>query len=480
MLTVMGTSLWHNLSTWVQILLALGGIILVHEIGHFMFAKWTGIHVDEFAVGLGPTVAKWERNGTLYRVAPLLFMGYVRIRGLEGEENAEVLPGGFYSRPHYQRILVMIGGALVNLVTAALLFGLVYTAWGVLDENVDTTLATVQPGSAAEAAGLVADCRIIALDGQTLAKPEAIEKAVKASGGREMTFRVVYPDGTQRDQTITPRRDDGTGRYLIGVVFRTDFGFERKIGRVTPGGPAAAAGLRRGDEILTLGGRRVTHPTQIVEALTTVPTALEKADARSTKLPPVGLTVERGGEVIEMQVTPKAKKSERIKPTAPGEKAAPAAERPLESYLVADPGFQLQRRMKRLGLATALWTGITRTEQIVVDVTQNVIQLFRGVGLKQVGGPVMIVKSLSDAASVGLYDLLTWAASLSIMIGVFNLLPLPALDGGRVVFILIDWVASALPSRRQVDRRLEGTIHAVGLMLLLALMVVITFRDLTR
>jgi len=480
MLTVMGTSFWHGLSTWVQILLALGGIILVHEIGHFLFAKWTGIHVDEFAVGVGPTVAKWERGGTLYRVAPLLFMGYVRIRGLEGEENADVLPGGFYSRPHYQRILVMIGGALLNLVTAALLFGLVYTAWGVLDENVDTTLATVQPGSAAEAAGIVENSRITALDGQPTSKPEMIEQAVRASGGKAMTFRVIGPDGVQREHTITPRHDPGTDRYLIGVVFRSDFGFDRRVGKVAPGGAAELAGLKRGDEILTVAGRRVTHPMQVIDALTTVPEALEKGDARSTRLEPVNLTIDRGGEVHELHLTPTPKKSERIKPPTPGEKAEPASSRPLESYLVADPGFQLQRRMKRLGLGEAMLTGVTRTWQIVVDVTRNVVMLFRGVGLKQVGGPVMIVKSLSDAASVGMYDLLTWAASLSIMIGVFNLLPLPALDGGRVVFILIDWVASVLPSRRQIDRRLEGMIHAVGLMLLLALMVVITFRDLTR
>lgn len=477
----------------VEILLALGGIILVHELGHFLLAKWTGVGVDEFAVGVGPAIAKWERGGTRYRLAPLLVMGYVKIRGMEGEElisgpvegtedgkAPDELDGGFYSVPYWQRVVVLAGGAIFNLIAAVLIFSLVYGTVGVLDERTDTTLGEVVSASAAEQAGLVAGDRIVAIDGQPVSRAEEVQAAVKASAGAPLELTVHRAAAGDETRTLQPIWEPAANAWRIGVTFRSDGGNDLTIGRINRGGPAHRAGLRRGDRLLRVGDRAVTHPAQVIDALTTVPPELEHGRVRDTVLPPVPVTVERGQEVVQVNLQPKPRRDTRLAPVPAGEEAPPISERDLESYLVGDPGFQLERRMLRLSPLEALREGLAQTADVSAQVLVGTMNLFRGRGLKQVGGPVMIVRSLSDAASLGLYDLLLWAAMLSIMIGLFNLLPIPALDGGRIVFVLLEWVMVGLLRMRAISRHTEGMIHAVGLLLLLLLIVVISIRDVLR
>lgn len=472
-------SLLHTLWTWVQIVLALGGIILVHEFGHFIVAKRCGMQVDEFAIGIGPRIASWERDETHYSVGLLLLLGYVRVRGLEGEESPESLAGGFYSRSRGERLAFLVGGAAANLVCACLLFCLLYTVWGKLDVHHDTTIAAIAPGSAAQAVGVEPGWRIASIDGQAVQTYEQVEKLVRTSGGKPIDL-VVTKGAAVRTFRPTPRRKTPHGRFLIGVVFRDDGGNLPLVGRVIPGGPAAEAGLLPGDELTQVDGRPVTHPDEILDALAKVPPALEHKDPKSVRLAPVTLGLVRNGQPLNLVVQPRAQWAKRLKPAAPGEVVDPDADRPVESYLVGSASLVLQRRFVHLGPVTALRTGFESSWTIVTEVITNLIELLGGHGLNRVGGPIVIVKQLGDAASAGLYDLLLWAANLSIMIGVFNLLPLPALDGGRVVFVIVDWCYSLAFSRRELDRRFESWIHAIGLLMLLLLMALVSYRDITR
>lgn len=466
--------LWLRVLRMVEIIAVLGGIILVHEFGHYIVGKWSGMAVDEFAIGVGPTIREWQRGGTKYRLCWFLFMGYVRIRGLEGESDADVAEGSFYSRPHGQRMLAILAGSAMNVLTAALLFCLLYGIWGVPDVRSDNTISQVVPNSAAAAAGLEPGWRIISVDGRPTPLPEPIEQAVRASRGRPLRF-VLEREGVRREVTITPRYHPEDRRYLVGVAFRNDGACTNVIDRVDPGGPAGRAGLERGDRIIGVDGRRVDHPIEILDKLSYVPPALEHAEPYEVGLKPLRVEFLRNGVRLETTVEPEARKRQRLKPSVDG-RAVKLEDAEVESYLEGDVGLTLERRYKHLGVVGALARGLDHSRRIVGDILEQLGLLARGRHLDQVGGPVAILKVLSDAAFVGLYDLIEMAGTLSIMIGFFNLLPLPALDGGRAVFIALEW----LRGRPVIGRVRESQVHTVGLLLLLGLMVLISIRDLRR
>jgi regulator of sigma E protease len=462
------------LFNWAEIAFTLGGIILIHEFGHFIVAKWAGMEVDEFAIGIGPAIARWERGGTHYRLAPLLIMGYVKIRGLEGESDSDVMPGSFYSRPHGARLAVMVGGAMLNLITAALMFCVLYGVWGEVD--IPAVIDKISPGTAAEQAGLQPGWRIASIDGRPTPTHSEVETAVRRSDGHTLSVALVDAGGETRTVAVTPRQDPALHRWLMGVVFRDDGGYTTTVGAVTGGGPAARAGLKRGDRIVSVDGKSVTQPDDVLDALANLPPELAGAATNGVQLPPLALVVERGGQTLSLTLTPQPRREVREKPPAPGEVVDPNADRPVESYLIGDGGFQLERRFHRLGLGAAIKTGFQSAWHMIEGVLDQLLTLLHGKGFGQVGGPVMIVRTLAVAADSGFYELLIWAARLSVMIGMMNLVPLPALDGGRVLFILIDWLCIRI-GWRELDRRVEAWVHATGLLVLLVLMVCVSFRD---
>lgn len=472
--------LWVKLFRAVQIACVLGGIILIHEFGHYLAARLSKMTVDEFAIGIGPTLYKWRRGDTLYRIAPFLFMGYVRIRGLEGEAQAEELPGSFYTRPIPQRLAALLAGAGMNIVCAALIFCAVYGFWGV-PERPGTTISKVEPGSAAAVAGLLPGWRIAAVEGQVTAEPKDVRELVRKSAGRPLRM-TLEREAERREAVVSPRRPRGAQDYVIGVTFWDDGGYRNVVDRVEPGGPAHRAGLRRGDVIATVNQVPVTNALDLLQAFAAVPKADELKDPGAVTLPPVVLTVARATGQETVVVRPRPKREQRREETPPGQGEGSE----IESFLVGDAGIGLQRRFDRLGAAAAVREGFRRSYEVLANVIGQLGILFRGQRLEEVGGPVMIVKFLSEAAFLGAYDLLNWAGLLSIMIGVFNLLPLPALDGGRVLFVLLDplahWVLKVVgvAEPQQTSRRVETLIHAVGLLMLLALMVLVSLRDLTR
>lgn len=526
-----------------EIAMVLGGIILIHELGHYLVGKWSRMRVEEFAIGIGPTIKSWERGGTLYRLCPFLFMGYVRICGLEGEQDADVIEGSFYTRPHSQRLAVIMAGSVTNVICAALLFCVLYGFWGVPDIRSDTTLAQIMANSAASEAGVQPGWRITAVDGHDTPQPEMVEQRVRSSNGKPVVLtleREAYgradqfqaaltiatdapaltaveagsiaarqalrpgdlllavgdrevTDGARveaelaaaghrqlklaarREVTLKPRWSAKKERYLVGVVFRDDNANQNVIQRVEPGGAADQAGLEPGDAIVAVDGRPTTHPMVILQALTEVAPDLELSAPEQVSLRPREVTVERGGQDLTVTLIPQARRQQREQAPVAGQVAADQ-DLPLENYLVGNPGLTLEPRFKHLGLVGSIGYGLQRSQRIVEMVLEGLGLLARGRKLDQVGGPVAILRLLSDAAVLGPYDLFEMAGTLSIMIGVFNLLPLPALDGGRVVFILLEW----LFRRPMLSRAKESMVHSVGLLVLLGLIVLVSIRDVQR
>lgn len=460
----------------VQIALVLGGIILVHEFGHFIAAKWSKMTVDEFAVGVGPTLKTWRRGGTLYRLCPFLFMGYVRIRGLEGEEHPDQLEGSFYSRPIPHRLFALLAGAGMNVVFAVVLFIALYGIWGV---PYRPPINEVRPGSPAAQAGVEPGWVVVSVDGRDVRDAGDITRLVLDSEGRPLTLSMVR--GSQaRQVVVVPELSGKEKLYRIGLTFRYDSDYNRTIARVDRGGPAYRAGLRAGDTFVAVAGKPIEHPFDILEAFARVPEADELKKPGEVTLAPVPVTVARDRRELSFTVRPEPKREQRETPTTNG---APAR---IESYLIGDAGLVLDRAYERIAPAAAVTEGFRRSIGVLDEVFRGLGELIGQRRFDQVGGPVQIIKLLSQAAFMGWHDLLDWAGVLSILIGVFNLLPLPALDGGRVLFVVIEPLARGVlkligvKEPRETSRRLESWIHALGLVVLLLLMVVVSVRDVGR
>ncbi len=470
--------LWVKLLRGLQIAMVLGSIILVHELGHFLAARWSKMTVEEFSVGIGPTLYRWRRGGTLYRVCLFFFMGYVRVRGMEGEAHADALDGSFFTRPFYQRQAVLLSGALMNIALAVVIFCAVFGTWGV-PERPDTTVVKLGAGSAAEQAGLQPGERIAAVDGHPTADPDQVKKFVRSSGGRALRLTLEH-GAERRDLDVTPRREKPDKPWMLGVQFGEEGGFVPVVDRVDPGKPAYLAGIQPGDRIVDIAGKPVLSAGDALQTFAVVPRADELKSPSAVVLPTLAVTVERQGARQTLSVMPVPRRDMRTKEGATGEDAQ------VETYLVGDVGLSFQRRFHRLGLAASVREGITRSRDILTGVLASLRTLLRGKQLDGVGGPVAIVKLLSEAAFLGAYELLNWAGMISIMIGVFNLLPLPGLDGGRVLFQIAAPVSRYALQRFGVSdpvessRRIEAYIHALGLALLLALMALISVRDVGR
>ena len=333
-------------------ILAFGMLVIVHEFGHFITAKRGGVQVNEFWIGMGPTLLKKEHNGTLYCLKLLPFGGACVMEG-EDEDSESEHAFGKASLP--RRMLIVAAGALMNFLVGFLIVLAVIQPNGPNGGYIVSTIDSVDPASTAAAAGgLQAGDEILEVDGYNILLRSDFEMAL--SRGMDTTYEVVV------------RRD----------------------------------------------GEKVTLPAVVLEA------TIEGEDGRKM----IGLTFTEQPDSIGMHVNMAVRTS--------------------------------------LNYARLVWVSLG--------------MLVSGqVGVDQLSGPVGVASVMATTASYSISAFLQLVAFISINLGVMNLLPLPALDGGRLVFLIIEGIR-----RKPVPAKYEGYIHAAGLMLLLALMVYVTGQDIVR
>ncbi len=355
-------------------------IIVFHEFGHFIVAKLSGMPVHEFSLGFGrPVLLSFERGETRYCVRPIPIGGFVRIAGMEPDED---VPNGFDKKPIWSRLGVIASGSGMNFVLAVLLF------------------------------------------------------------------------------------------WIIGMVFGKIVGDSTRLASVLPGTPAAAAGLVPGDTLV------YAEPAPVIEAGPAVSPAAAPRKKMSTQQlrsvigsrpdVPVRIVILRHGKYIAFRMSPR---SER------------------EVTYERQPGGKLQVVMETIGRIGVVFASITTpmgfwesVESGFVSVYVTTAVLIKGlVGMiigklpADVGGPVGVADLMANAARHGWRQFLFWSALISINVGVINLLPVPALDGSRLVFIAIAGIR-----RRPIDKRKEAIVHLVGFALLLLLLVLVTLKDIVR
>lgn len=328
----------------------IGALVFFHELGHFLAAKAADMYVQEFALGMGPALISVQRGETKYSLRLLPIGGFLRVAGEEATAVGAAIPQArrYDKKSVWQRMLFVAGGSFMNFLLAVLIFAVIFMAVGVPSRA--PVLGTVNEGWPAQQAGMQPGDRILTIGDVSISTWAGIQQAIAGSGGQPLA--VVFRRGEQeRTAVVTPRRDEATGRFLVGVAPQN----------------------------------------------------------------------------------------------------------------------------QRFGPLSALWLGARETATLTAQIVSVIGRMLTGRMPAEGAGPIGIMVMVGEVARTGIANLLSFVAIISIQLGLFNLLPIPALDGSKLIFLTLERLRG-----RPVDPEKENMIHLIGFVLLMALIVLVTFGDLRR
>lgn len=438
-----------TISTLLSILLIIaffGVMIFVHELGHFITARLCHVRVLEFAIGMGPKILSRtsKKSGTVYSLRLFPIGGFCSMLGEDRDDSVESDPSAFCNRPRWQRFLVLVSGAGMNLLVAFLAMCTVLCINGSYVSN--TVKGFYIPSYAG---GLQIDDVITYVNDTPVETEEELHAAIKDLKTNLAAF-TVERDGEEilLPAVGLPQYREGNEFYrMADFVVSGQAGEETRV--VDYHSPSAYAGLRSGDVITHVNGKKVGMYTDISWEI------LLAADT------PCSVTVNRADEEGNFQ-------SVTIENVV----------FPVESVsgvVVGTTDFALEAKPNE-GFFNTLKNAFNECVSNSKLVYRSLIQLIAGrFGTAGVSGPIGVAGTISEVASLGFLPLLQLFVIININLGIFNLLPLPALDGGRLLFVVLEMIR-----RKPVNPKYEATIHAVGMILLLALSVFIAAMDISR
>jgi regulator of sigma E protease len=450
--------------TIVVSVLALGILIFIHELGHFLVAKAVGVGVERFSLGFGPRLWSIRRGETEYCISVVPLGGYVKMVGEEAHGEDTIHPRAdaaretrgdprksFMLKPLWARALIVFAGPGMNFVLAAAIFTGIFLVVGV--PVVTPRVGRVLADSPAAQAGLQPGDLVAAVNGRAIRHWSQLEEAVAGAEGARLTLTIVR-DGARQEVAVTPRRmpartpfGEPTEVWSLGTTVYQ----EPVVGEVKPGMPAAEAGLRPRDRILALDGRPIRTWDEMAEVI----------GKRAGE--PIALTVERDGQRLELTVTPRGV-TER---DALGNETRVAR---------IGIGQSVPQTYERLGPVSAVGWGLKRTADVTVLTLVSFWKLVTGIiPASNIGGPLQIGMAAGQAAQEGLVPYAFLVAIISINLAILNLLPVPMLDGGHLLFFAIEGVMG-----RALSVRKREIAQQIGLALLLLLMVFAIGNDILR
>lgn len=410
--------------TIIKFIVLISFLVVIHEGGHFLTAKAFGMKVNEFAVGFGPKIWGKQKGETLYSIRWIPLGGYC---ALEGEDDASDDPRAFGNKSVWARFWVVIMGATVNIVFALVVFFIMFMSVGQYQSTVVDYFAE---GSAGERAGILVGDEIYKINGKRMRTVSAISEFLRVNKDDEITV-TVKREGEKLDFSFTPNVVE-TG--YVGLEFSNN---TTEISDVSVDSPAEAAGLKKKDKVLKINGSEIADATEFSSVI-----------SNSANVP-VEIVYLRDNTESSVTVTP-------VCPDL------------LKNYEI---GFFGRVQDDIPGLIAKSWY---QTLDQVTSMLHQVVEIFTGqINLKYLSGPVGIAKVVGQA-NTG-YGFLYLLVFISLNLGIVNLLPIPPLDGGKLVFILIEGI-----SRKKPNPKIEMYLQLAGMCLLLALMVFVTFNDITR
>lgn len=444
----------------LAVVFVLGVAINIHEFGHFIVAKMFGMRVEAYSFfGLGPRVWGFKRGHTDYRISAIPLGAYVKLYGDEatgalegGESEGEKVPDSelYELRPRWQKFLVMLGGPFMNIMLAlAIPFGaaMIYG----IPSMPAPIVGVVKAGGAADAAGIKIGDRISSFNGIENPTWEGIKDESLISPDKNLPL-VVDRGGHQVPLTVKPTKlvVDGNGIGEIG--FLPDVGVEPvEVGTISPESPAATSGLQKGDRVLAFNGQTVRNSQEL------------SSQIKENKDSPATMTIERNGQRQEIQTAAKAGE-DGVYRIGIGFAAANITTR-VPVSLGGAGSFALESNLRILRLTGKVFGQLFAGERSVRDA-----------GL---AGPVGIVQIISKVVTeLGFAGLFGILAVISLNLGVFNLLPIPLLDGGQIMVLGIEKILSWF--NMTLSLAIKEKIQLAGLGIILLLMVFTLFLDISR
>jgi len=424
----------------------LGFMILIHEFGHFAVAKLLGVRVEQFAIGFGKRLIGFRRGDTEYRINILPLGGYVKMSGENPMDERTGDPAEFMSHSRFHRFLIAIAGPTMNILLAIFLLTTVYMVHYEYPVFLDkpAVIQGVKHDSAAAQAGLQPGDRIVKVDNIENPTWEQLQPRVWLSAHQPLT--VTVQRGTQVfqktivPQAVTTSEVGSAGWYPEEPVV---------VGRVETDTPAAKAGIKEGDRIVALDGQNLPSIESMIERL------------QETKDKPVDLTVIRGAETLSFNLKPALSKTEDPKE---------------QRYRL---GFlnKSETKVTTLPFAQALSLSLEQNKKYSLLILELAKKLVQGkVSPRMVSGPIGIAQDAGYAAQQkGWTPLMGLTAAISLNLGIFNLLPIPILDGGVILFLLIEGLM-----RRDISINIKERVYQAAFVFLVLFAVMVIYNDLMK
>jgi len=428
------------LTSLVAVVAVLGFMILIHEFGHYAVAKWLGVRVEQFAIGFGKRLIGFRRGETDYRINAIPLGGYVKMSGENPMDERSDDPREFMNHSRWHRFLIAIAGPTMNILLAIVLLTTVYMVHyeypAVYDEP--TVIGWVLKDSAAAKSGLQIGDRITRIEDIQNPTWEQVDLKEALNPGQDLNVQIER-DGNVLSKTVTP---EPSGLDRIGYA-----GWAPKEKNVTitdlqPDMPAEKAGLKEGDEIVALDGKPVPALAAMVESL------------EVSKDRPIALTVLRDGQQKTVTVQP----------------------------VLSDKRYRIgigsmQTKVKTLPFGAALDLSLHENRQnalLILELVKKMVQ--HKISVRSIEGPIRIGQAAGEAARrKGWTPLMGLTAAISLNLGIFNLLPIPILDGGVILFLLIEGLM-----RRDISMNIKERVYQTAFVFLVLFAAMVIFNDLVK
>ena len=429
----------ERVTTILAFLFVLGVLVFVHELGHFVAARRIGVRVLTFSLGFGPKLISTKRGDTEYAISAIPLGGYVKMAGESVDDPRSGAPDEFLSKTKWQRFQVLIMGPVMNIVLAVVVMAIVLAQGAEVPAYHDAppVIGSVKAGSPAEKAGLRHGDRILSVNDTPVETWDKFDIEIGTKPNRDIDLSYLR-DGTTLSTTL---HSSAEGKYEVGDigVFPNAVPI---VASLVKGDVAEKAGLKPGDLLMAVDGQPMTQPAQLTEAIS-------KNAGKQTDI-----LIKRNDQEMHINVTPEKRGDRGMIGIYFGQQTKSFKPGPLEALQLS-----IQRNVEFGGLIFktlgGLFVGTTSPRQLM--------------------GPVAIAQLSGESAAAGWIALFTLMASISLNLGLLNLMPIPVLDGGHILIMALEGIA-----RRDFSAQVKEKMLLAGFVLILLLMVTVIYNDLTR